>query len=314
MQEAYSEHLAMRNELKKGINVVLVAWAPGGGEAWSKIKNALNKAIDSFFSESADLRLAQPYAPFARIAREALGDSGEARVLYCKRRSSSVEETIEHAVAEGARHLVVVPLVLALDVPPSSDALPDEFAPNLKEIENRHPDVEILFTGPPFGSRHHVDRLLQKIGTHEPEAESRLRSVISRGFRGDWQLFARFMQKLQKAMPTDSLVAIRGSTVTGYNFITKRQFDAAGPGTSDLDMVLVGQEVIDRWADDGFYIPGVLTMPLDDEHPDVAPWLRPVREELQEMVGRPVHFQAMSQWFLDLRTALQNTPYILLDA
>ncbi len=304
----------MSDRAEKGINIVLVAWAPADTEVWSQLKNAINKAVRSFLTESIELQRSHPYDPFGRMAQEALGDLGDVRVVYSRNRSAAVEESIEYAISEGARHIAIVPLAFAVEIPQPPQTLADDFIVHLHRIEARYPDVEIFFTGPPFCGRDQMDRLLEKIREHEPEGADLLQSVIRRGFRGDWSLFSRFMAKLQKALPPETRVAMRGSTVSGYNFLTGRLFDGSGPGTSDLDVALVGDQVIARWEEDGYYIPGFLTVPLDEDHPHVAPWLTPVREELEDTVGRPVHFQAMPQWFLDIRRSLLGMPYVFLDA
>lgn len=118
----------------------------------------------------------------------------------------------------------------------------------------------------------------------------------------------------RRTSPPDTRAAMRGSSVTGVNHLTGAPFDQAGPGTSDLDLTLVGEDPLSRWHEDGFYIPGVLTMPLGDEDPELAPWLEPTRRTLQRMVGRPVHIQAMSRWLLEVRRGLLGMPYLLLDA
>ena len=105
---------------------------------------------------------------------------------------------------------------------------------------------------------------------------------------------------------------MRGSSVTGIRWEDGTPFDAEGPGTSDLDLTLVGGEVVD-WFDPGaFYIPGVHSMPLCDENPDVAPRLVELRNELTAMVGRPVNIQATKDWIMFLRERLMGQPYLTL--
>ena len=82
-------------------------------------------------------------------------------------------------------------------------------------------------------------------------------------------------------------MVLRGSAVTGVRWKDGAPFDADGPGTSDLDLTLVGDEVLQHFKLTGFYVPGVHTMPLSDEDPDIAPALVPLREQLMDMVGRP---------------------------
>ena len=85
-------------------------------------------------------------------------------------------------------------------------------------------------------------------------------------------------------------------------------------GYCDYALVLMGESAMAEWKPEAFFFPGVNTLPLSDENPDIAPRLEPVREELQRMVNRPVNIQAMQKWFLDMRSELQGTPYIFLDA
>ena len=53
--------------------------------------------------------------------------------------------------------------------------------------------------------------------------------------------------------------------------------------------------------------------PLHDAAPDLAdPRLERARRLAQDAAGRPVSLQAMARWFLDLRSGLQGTPYVVL--
>jgi len=68
-----------------------------------------------------------------------------------------------------------------------------------------------------------------------------------------------------------------------------------------------------QWEPGAFYLPGVNTLPLWDGAPDVAaPRLEAARRSAQDVAGRPVAIQAMAPWFLDLRSGLQSTPYVIL--
>ncbi len=73
---------------------------------------------------------------------------------------------------------------------------------------------------------------------------------------------------------------LRGSAVTGQRWKDGAPFDADGPGTSDLDLTLVGDAVIGLFTVTGFFVPGVHSRPLSDEDPDIAPDLIPLRETL----------------------------------
>jgi hypothetical protein len=304
----------MEEKLNKFINVVLVTWAPEETEVWEQIKDALAMAIQSVFPEPEERNEKYPpHNPLHLYAQDILGDTDETKLVYCSTDASPVEETVAEAIDKGARQVVVVPLVFALDSPLTAETPLHDIVPRLSRVESRYPDAEIVFLGPPFGRPEQIEELLRKIRKFEPDSVDLFRKVVSRGFKGDWAVFARFMEKLQEALPPETRIAIRGSVVTGCSYRTGKFFDALGEGTSDLDLVLIGEEVMTKWETEGFYIPGILTMPLNDQNTHFASWLNPVREKLQKLVDRPVHIQAMPEWLLELRTRVQKTPYLFLD-
>ena len=88
-----------------------------------------------------------------------------------------------------------------------------------------------------------------------------------------------------------------------------KPFDANGRGTSDLDVTLIGDKVMEFWNEDAFYIPGLHTKALCDEDPAIAPALNPIRQELQKLTKRPVNFQATSNFILFSRDVLFDEPY-----
>jgi hypothetical protein len=144
-------------------------------------------------------------------------------------------------------------------------------------------------------------------------AESEMRANLLRlAFGGDESRLHRFCIELVKALPEDTAGVMRGSSVTGLRWEDGAPFDADGPGTSDLDLTLVGGEVVDWFDPDAFYIPGVHSIPLSDKHPEVAPKLVAVRNQLTAMVGRPVNIQATKDWVLFLRERLMGQPYLTL--
>jgi len=142
--------------------------------------------------------------------------------------------------------------------------------------------------------------------------EELLERVIQLGFCGDPQMLNRFCDKLRSELPAGTAVALRGSVVTNRRWSDGMPFDADGQGTSDLDVTLIGDKVMEYWKPDEFYIPALHTKPLGDEHPDTAPGLDAVRRAVQEMVGRPVNFQATSNIILFARDVLLGEPYLKL--
>jgi hypothetical protein len=133
--------------------------------------------------------------------------------------------------------------------------------------------------------------------------------IIELGFRGDAGRFEDFCEMLRRGLPNGTGVALRGSVVTGERWEDGSPFDADGPNTSDLDVTLVGDEVMNFWSTDAFYIPILHTKPLGDKDPDIAPELDPLRRQLQDLAGRPVNFQATSNLILFGRDVLFDQPY-----
>ncbi len=143
------------------------------------------------------------------------------------------------------------------------------------------------------------------------EKEIRERVVLL-GFGGDERLMMAFRKRLEAELPEGTGVALRGSVVTNSRYEDGKPFDADGKGTSDLDVTLIGSKVMEYWDEDAFYIPGLHTKPLCDEDPEIAVGLNPVRTALQQLVGRPVNFQATANLVLYARDVLFDEPYFVL--
>jgi hypothetical protein len=143
------------------------------------------------------------------------------------------------------------------------------------------------------------------------DAEKRT-NVIRLAFGGDESRFDAFVQAVRDVVPAGTTVVLRGSAVTGRRWKDGADFDADGPGTSDLDLTLVGADVIGLFSLTGFFVPGIHSRPLSDEDPDIAPALVPLREQLMAMVGRPVNIQASREIVIDFRGGLLDQPYLTL--
>lgn len=142
--------------------------------------------------------------------------------------------------------------------------------------------------------------------------EEMLERVIELAFEGDRHRYEQFCKVLRAELPANTCAVLRGSAVTGVRWSDGAPFDADGPGTSDLDLTLVGDEIHSFYILDGYYIPGVHTKPLSDKDPDIAPKLVPLREKLQQMVGRPVNIQATRDFVMYVRENLFGQPYMTL--
>ena len=136
--------------------------------------------------------------------------------------------------------------------------------------------------------------------------------VIRLAFDGDRLRFKEFVSKLKAGLPEGTGIVLRGSVITNKRYEDGGPFDERGRGTSDLDVTLVGNEVMNLWDKDAFYIPALHTKPLCDADPGIAVALNPLREQLQILAGRPVNFQATSNLILFARDVLFDESYFTL--
>ena len=136
--------------------------------------------------------------------------------------------------------------------------------------------------------------------------------VVELAFSGDRSRYDDFISRLREVTPEDGAVILRGSAVTGYRWADNAPFDADGPGTSDLDVTFVGGGMINRW--DEFYIPGLHTVPLSDEHPDACRELQNLRGDLCRLAGRPVNLQATTSIVQFARDVTMDQPWVELIA
>jgi hypothetical protein len=142
--------------------------------------------------------------------------------------------------------------------------------------------------------------------------EEKRRNVIRFAFDGNPERFDEFVDVLRSGIPEDTAVVLRGSALTGHRWKDDCPFDADGPGSSDLDLTLVGDKAIGLFNVTGFFIPGVHSRPLSDEDPDIAPPLVPLRRDLMALARRPVNIQATRDFVMALRGDLLGQPYLTL--
>jgi hypothetical protein len=145
-----------------------------------------------------------------------------------------------------------------------------------------------------------------------PSNEEMLENVVRLAFGGDRRRLEEFCDVVREALPHATAAVLRGSAVTGFRWKDGAPFDADGPGTSDLDLTLVGAELLKLYAPTGFWVPGIHTRPLSDEDPDIAPDLVPLRKRLMAIVGRPVNIQATRDFVMYLRGDVLGQPYLTL--
>src|SRR5207253_10320401 len=149
--------------------------------------------------------------------------------------------------------------------------------------------------------------------TDQPESPDIIRErVIRLAFGGDRDRYQEFLDTLREAVPPDVAVILRGSAVTGKRWGDNLPFDHDGPGTSDLDLTLIGGDMVKHF--DVFYIPGLHSAPLSDEHPDASNTFVPLRRALCRIAGRPVTIQATADLMKFVRDVVMNQPYFTLLA
>ena len=143
------------------------------------------------------------------------------------------------------------------------------------------------------------------------EAEKRS-NVIRLAFGGQEERFQEFLDIIRQEIPDNTTVVLRGSAVTGNRWKDGAPFDADGPGTSDLDVTLVGDNAIALFHPLGFFVPGVHSRPVSEDDPDIAPDLIPLRETLIALTGRPVNIQASREIVIRFRGDMLDQPYLTL--
>jgi hypothetical protein len=137
-------------------------------------------------------------------------------------------------------------------------------------------------------------------------------NVLALAFGGRQDLYDAFCHAIEQVVPPGTTVVLRGSAVTGTRWKDGAAFDADGPGTSDLDLTLVGTDVLLFFDVTGFFVPGVHSRPMGEDDPDIAPGLVPLRETLMAIVKRPVNIQASREIVLKFRGDLLDQPYLTL--
>ena len=138
----------------------------------------------------------------------------------------------------------------------------------------------------------------------------KLSSVLKLAFNDDRVLYDLFCNIVREAVPEAHAAVLRGSSITGERHSDGAPFDADGPGTSDLDLTLVGSDVLRYYS--AFWIPGVHSKPLSDTDPDIAPELVPLRVRLMSLVRRPVNIQGTRDWLQHFRGDIMDQPYLTL--
>src|SRR5918992_6137197 len=146
--------------------------------------------------------------------------------------------------------------------------------------------------------------------TAHPTDPEKLKTVLRLAFWNDRAMYDRFCDIIRESVPDAHAAVLRGSAITGRRYVDGAPFDADGPGTSDLDLTLVGADVLKYYS--AFWIPGIHSKPLSDEDPDIAPELTPLRRQLMDIAHRPVNIQGTRDWIQYFRGDIMKQPYLTL--
>lgn len=227
-------------------------------------------------------------------------------------------ERMERLLEAGYDRILVVP-VGVLEVPNDADdhvarsAWQGPLAAAIDRLRAAYPGVSIHDLGRSASGPEAV-ALAHLVAVPVTGSPSMLAGAIARGFGGDPAGLAQFIARLRTGLPPTTTIALRGSAVVGHRHGEGVPFDADGPGTSDLDVVAVGESAVELWVPEARLLGGINTLPLSDEATWVAPALDDARRQAQAVVHRPLSIQAMAGWFLDLRAVVQRQPYVILHA
>jgi hypothetical protein len=137
-------------------------------------------------------------------------------------------------------------------------------------------------------------------------------NLLRLAFGGSPERFRQFLQVIREEIPPGTRVVLRGSAITGRRWKDGAPFDADGPGSSDLDLTLVGERAVGLFGVTGFFVPGVHSRPVSEDDPDIAPSLIPLREALMTLANRPVNIQASRDIVVQFRGDLLGQPYLVL--
>ena len=155
------------------------------------------------------------------------------------------------------------------------------------------------------------ENTIDSVPPDELTDDQKRENAIRLAFEGDADRFFEFCKVLASELPANTAAVLGGSSVTGFRWEDGTPFDGDGPKTSDLDLTLVGAEILEHFTMTGFYVPGVHTRPLNEETLDIAPGLVPLREKLMSIVhGRPVNIQATRDFYVFIRERLLGQPYL----
>ena len=257
--------------------------------------------------------------PLWATLRAVLGSSqadesgGDAESRHAAARIAIHEPELDEAVSEaadgGAISVIVLPVAVLVDRGTSRDVGPD-IEGRLDQLRATYPDLDIHSVGRPGDGGVLAARVIELLRAEQPSPADTVDATLARVFDSRTDVLAGFLEALHEGLAQGTALYMRGSAVSGRSFETGAPFDARGPGSSDLDMVAIGDEAAASWVPEARLLGGLNSLPLCDGSEWVAPALDPARRRAQAIVGRPVSLQSMAKWFLDLRAAMQGQPYI----
>lgn len=140
-------------------------WLEKNRELWERMERQEQRISE----ELADWPSSAENNPFAfeveKLA-ERVKEIGGYEILevgYSRFGGPSVAEAIEKAIVQGAERVIVVATLFAeRDIDIETD-IPE----TVTALQEHHPEVEIIYAGPPFDPKKHADLIVSKISEHE---------------------------------------------------------------------------------------------------------------------------------------------------
>ena len=133
--------------------------------------------------------------------------------------------------------------------------------------------------------------------------------VIQLAFGGDQRRYGEFCDLLRRVLPADTEVVLRGSAITGVRWKDGAPFTPTGPARATSTSRSSATRFTSRNPRRILHSRPPLET-AQRQGPRYCARLIPLRERLQQMVGRPVNVQATTDLVMYVRENFMGEPYL----